>query len=376
MERHRAPKIWIFASDEGFGHIVRQEAIIKELLTRQPDAQITVQTSAKLAVMHEKFGDKIQYKERYNNLQTVKTADGGLDLQRTLEIFRCYDERADAWLDMALREKPDFDFCISDFVPEAFQLARFLNRPSFGVAHFTWDWFFDILYPKEHKRIEKMESYVRQATRLYFPPFTPAQLLKKYQERTSQVSFIINDFIPLSVPANGRKKCLIMDNGTSTLSRLIQGSLSALSGMQEVNFYLSVDNMPPEALKIAESSPNITPIRGLKNMHSHIPQMDFILARGGFNTLTECLISKVPAMLVEEDDNPEVKENIRLITEAGYATRFSTGDFGNKIVPRIRAFIDGELAEIRERLHKSDFPKTGPAEICADIMKEVEKYHG
>ena len=45
---------------------------------------------------------------------------------------------------------------------------------------------------------------------------------------------------------------------------------------------------------------NITRIRGLKNVHSHIPQMDVIVARAGYNTITESLITKVPILLIEE----------------------------------------------------------------------------
>ena len=34
-----------------------------------------------------------------------------------------------------------FDFIISDCVPEAFDLSKKYNVLSFGVSHFTWDWF-------------------------------------------------------------------------------------------------------------------------------------------------------------------------------------------------------------------------------------------
>ena len=36
----------------------------------------------------------------------------------------------------------DFDIIISDLVPEAFKLAKILNIPSYGIARFSWDWFF------------------------------------------------------------------------------------------------------------------------------------------------------------------------------------------------------------------------------------------
>jgi hypothetical protein len=45
-------------------------------------------------------------------------------------VVREYEVRASAWIRHALAEGVDFDFCISDFVPEAFELARLLGRPS------------------------------------------------------------------------------------------------------------------------------------------------------------------------------------------------------------------------------------------------------
>jgi spore coat polysaccharide biosynthesis predicted glycosyltransferase SpsG len=46
-------KACIFISDEGFGHIVRQKAIISELLKKK--VSVTVVTSTKIIVLKNKF---------------------------------------------------------------------------------------------------------------------------------------------------------------------------------------------------------------------------------------------------------------------------------------------------------------------------------
>jgi uncharacterized protein (TIGR00661 family) len=372
----RPPKILVFASDEGFGHIVRQEAVIKEILARYPKAQITVQTNAKIMVMREKFGDRIRYRDRYNNLNTVKTEGGGLDVSKTLEVLLSYEAKAQAWIERELKEEHDFDFYISDFVPEAFRLAKLLKKPAFGVAHFTWDWFFEILYPFENKRVDLLSSYIREATRLFFPPLTPAALLAKYGNLKHEVPFVINDFDSIALAPTDRFRCLVMDNGTSTLRRLIESSIGQFAALKDVLFYLSVDGISDASLFEVNRVKNIVPIRGLKVMHSHIPKMDFILARGGFNTLTESLISKVPALLVEEGGNPEVRENIRLATEKGLASSFSTSDFGPNFAARIRLFLKEEMQVLRASLNRSNFSKDGPAEIVTKIEEEVNKFYG
>ena len=242
------PRIAIFASDEGFGHVVRQEAVIKEILSRIPDARITVHTNMKLAVMKEKLGDRVQYRDVFNNVLTVKTQDGALDRERTLSMFRDYEAKASAWIRRALEDGVDFDFCISDFVPEAFELARLLNRPSFGVAHFTWDWFFSRLNPTGTNRLAKMEEYIGCATRIYFPPLAPRSLLEKHRGLAKEVAFIINEFTPIFIAPNGMQQCLIMDNGTNTLARLIEESVPTLTRIAEVCFFLAAEhfkNLPP-----------------------------------------------------------------------------------------------------------------------------------
>ena len=64
-------KIKFYLSDDGFGHIVRQEAIIKELFKLRNDIDIVVQTESKIDVVKEKFGDSLRYIEKFNNIKTV-----------------------------------------------------------------------------------------------------------------------------------------------------------------------------------------------------------------------------------------------------------------------------------------------------------------
>ena len=152
--------------------------------------------------------------------------------------------------------------------------------------------------------------------------------------------------------------------------------MPTLTTLTEVCFFLGAAHLSGEPLRMVEGAPNIVHVRGLKNLHSHIPKMDFIIARGGFNTLTECLISKIPSMLVEEGGNPEVKENVRLAAEGGYASAFATSDFGPNFARRIRLFIECEYDVIKANLEAADFSKTGPAEVCTDILEQVEAFYG
>ena len=62
----------IFISEDGFGHMVRQRAIISELLKTYPNIEITVFNSKTLFYLKEKFENRINYVNIFNNLKTVK----------------------------------------------------------------------------------------------------------------------------------------------------------------------------------------------------------------------------------------------------------------------------------------------------------------
>ena len=50
-------------------------------------------------------------------------------------------------------------------------------------------------------------------------------------------------------------------------------------------------------------------------MHEKLAVTDILIARGGFNTISECLVLKKPALFFSEKNNDEITENLKLIHE-------------------------------------------------------------
>ena len=61
-------------------------------------------------------------------------------------------------------------------------------------------------------------------------------------------------------------------------------------------------------------------------MYSEINNVDYVVARAGFNTLSECIIFK-PTLFVDEDNNPEINENIKYIKKFKLGSIFSSNDW-------------------------------------------------
>ena len=140
----------IYLSDEGFGHIVRQRAVIEELKIQCPSLEIQVQTEVHQEAA-KRFITGVEHIRKYNNITWYKLPNGSPDVDAINKNYKDYSVRASKFIEEEMMDVKA-DFIISDFVYEAFEVAARLNIPSFGVAHFTWDWFFSKLYPPPLER--------------------------------------------------------------------------------------------------------------------------------------------------------------------------------------------------------------------------------
>jgi len=363
----------IFISDEGFGHMVRQKAIISELIKKYPQIKITVFTSKNIFYLKEKFENKIKYLNISPNLRTVKKKDGSLDINKTKQIFYKWENNVFKWKRKVKKYFIKFDFIISDCVPEAFDLSNEFKIPSFGVCHFTWDWFFKNVCKVETKYLLNIEKSFNKCDYFFFPPFTPDDILKKYKSKIYNINFIVNDFAKKS-KKNKFKKCLIMDNGTRSLSSLINKTVPYLKNITNNEFYVCIDNLSQKFKNKILLSENVIPVSGLQNMHETLAKTDIVIARGGFNTISECLVLKKPALFFNEKNNPEVRENLKLmINRHKLASLINSNDWGKNFSKKLYLFIKKDSKKIYKKLLYNKFKYNGANQVVKNISKLLMK---
>ena len=88
-------KVAIFISDVGFGHMVRQREIIKVMLTKLKNVDITIINGLQIEILKETFKDKVKYIKRFNNIELMKSKEGYLDLKYTSKILYNWDQSID-----------------------------------------------------------------------------------------------------------------------------------------------------------------------------------------------------------------------------------------------------------------------------------------
>ena len=77
-----------------------------------------------------------------------KNSMGHLKIKETTKLLDGW-KKIENMVKKRLNENIKADFIISDFVPEAFELANILKIKSYGVCHFTWDWLYEKILKKK-----------------------------------------------------------------------------------------------------------------------------------------------------------------------------------------------------------------------------------
>lgn len=369
----------IFISDVGFGHMVRQRLIIKELFKIYKNISITIFHKKNLKELKKSFGNKIRYIKNFNNISLAKNRDGSLDIKKLKKICKNWEKKTLITLNNNSNILKKFDFFISDLVPEISYYAFKNQKPCFSICHFTWDWFFRKIYKKNTKSIRLMKKYNNLSTQIYFPPLTSKKILndtRKYKK----VNFITDVNYKKKKFNKNKLKILIMDNGTEVLASKISKILPFLVNFKKHKFFISMKNVKKNLKMKIQKSKNVRLINSnLKHTYNFIKKTDIVVARAGFNTITECIILKKPTIFAHEKNNPEVTDNIKNIKKIKLFTTILDNEWtGEKFFQKLKNFIftlktkNGYLNNV----YKQKNLNNGAKNIVKDmklVLKKIEK---
>ncbi len=365
-------KVAIFISDVGFGHMVRQREIIFLLLKKIKNIEITIVNDLQIEILKETFENKIKYIKRFNNIELLKTKNGFFDKKNTIKTLDIWNSKLNNDFIFFKKNFKNCDFIISDFVPQVFYYSKKLKIKCYGVCHFTWSWYFEKAYSNKKKLIvQKIKKYENMATKIFFPPLTPNEINKNISDSKiiRNVNFITKSYQTANVD-NKKKTFLIMDNGTQTLSNLISETVPYLSKMKNYIFYIGISSLNNSATEMILKSNNLMPVTSLKGMYSYIGKVDHVIVRGGFNSITECLFFKKPAIFMNEKFNPEIDENLKIVFDKNLGAVMNKEDWKLNFSKRIEKFIKNEVKIIKKNLEKYNFQDNGADQILKTILKD------
>ena len=361
--------VGIFISDDGFGHTVRQASVIRELLLKK--IKVTVVTKNKIQRLKDEFKKKITYIKIYNLIESKKKKDGSLCKKSTLSVFENWNYKKVFWQHKVDKFIKNFDLVISDSVPQVYDLTKLYNIPSINISHYTWDWLYKKLYGNRNKHIlDNLSLSYKKCDFFLFPPFTNDEILRKYKEKTIEINFILSD----SFYKKKRKKrkslnCLIMDNGSNVMSKKIENIIPFLDKITNVFFYVSCNTISKNSIKLLSRKKNCKAIFGLKKVHEYMNNCDFLIARGGFNTISESINLKIPSLLSYETNNPEVINNIDSLYFKNYCSIINSNDFNKNFIKRIEKFLICEFKTLKKNINSYKPSSSGPKDIVNFIKR-------
>jgi hypothetical protein len=369
-------KAAFFISDEGFGHSVRQSAIIVELIRQEPLLEIDIYAGNNTTFLINKLGTRVNYKPFDSYFGTKKLFDGSLDVAGTIELLSRYNEfkiKHEIALNKILDE---YDVVVSDFVPTVFEIAAKASVPTIGVAHFTWDWLLETLDPRIDGSIVNLYlNGIGYANKLIFPPATPNTMFDRYN--SSQIKHC--DFIT-SIHAEENKKteksstasqlkCLLMDNGTSNLKVKIQKIVDNISDNDDITFYAKgeLGSHPNGCHK------NIVWLESHMDLHRLVSEADIIVARAGFNTVSEVFVFKKFAFLISEGFNPEVKYNLDYCLNRDLALEPNMEMMTSDPCGYLLSNFNENAQRILENLDRANFRAGGEAFVAREISSSIRR---
>lgn len=339
----------IFASDEGFGHIVRQRAIIEELL--KDNHNITLQTQEKLDIAKKFFQEKINYVNQFNNIKTKKI-HGSLDVKTTHLTMNDHFSRFMQLTSKEIADTKKYDFIISDLVPEAIAAAKVNKIKSFGVCHFTWDWLYEKVFGNK-KYVKLLEVATHEADAIFFPPFTPDEIISKYRDIAVKVPFIVYPFGENRIPISTEKlNILVLDSGTQALKNIIDENKESFTKLsQEYNFIIAPD---------------------INHVHNLIPKVDLVITRAGFNTISDCIAAKTPMLLIDEPQNPEIEHNLSRLQELHLGKAISVREYRHNFAETFEKFMREDYEQLKEDTKHHHFKTDGAEKIVKEIKRRYK----
>ena len=332
-----------YASSHGFGHMTRCLAIIEELL-ETTDHLIYLASGAYqnsfARVYLARFGDRVTYRD-------IRTEVGLVNQPNSLQVDipRLEQELTDfmaGWdtavaAEVAILRNLHVACVISDISAIGIQVGEQLGVRNIGIANFTWCEQYEFLGLSDNIINRFREVYAKLDLLIEYDLMLPASKLPVPRK---QMGFICRCFNP---------------NRIATIQAQYGPSIFITCGKSADLNNIQIDNY--EGTIFATSGINITatenatvvqlPIETF-DTHNYLAASDIVIAKAGWGTISEALLSKRNLVLIDREGVLEDTENIEELKRRGVAVSIKESDLARIDMQAITDLVADNI--IRENL--------------------------
>jgi uncharacterized protein (TIGR00661 family) len=351
----------------GFGHVMREEAIIRELLRMDKDAQIKVAT----------YGIALNYfKKRFPLTEIIgqKFPDTSYEVDATKVIFSNlfypfqYFNNIKKIKKLIEQFKPDI--IISDAEPEGIVASKKLNMKSVFIYNLDMHLLnFNKNFGLYTYVIKKAVNYShKNSSQVIIPVLT--QPTRK-EEKINYVNPIIRDF-PSALPLETRlmkefgfsKQPILVTIGGARFGLLLVKNILNVAHYYDENFIIFGVNVKPK-------SDNVTCLPFQPNFLEYLKISKGLISLAGHTMLSETLVYKKPSLIFPIPNYLEQYQNAYLMKD--YCIKGKMEELGLIYLRnKINEFLEN-IENLQNKLKNFVFYKNGATESAEIILQELSR---
>ena len=331
-------KFAYFITDHGFGHLMRELPVMRELIRR--GHKVTVVTGVQQAEVTDEYLD-------HKAEIIVENTDAGLvvipgsliiDIDATVTKIR---EHINKW-ESLIEKSVDADAYVIDICPWAVMAAKRKGIRSFLMTNFTWVEQYEPFVPAE--LVDRYRDAYRQADKVIFFDLAN-EASRKFLGEGFEVGFSARPFDPVKVRE-------IRDAHDKPVVVITCGASN--SGF---DFDIDVSRLPysfivTRALKlIGDNVEYLDP--KTNNTQDYVAAADYCIAKAGWSTVSEFVTAGVRTALLERDDTPEDTMTINQLKDRKLAISIKVDELKDigKVIEKMDSF------EWSDKIYENDYSK-------------------
>ena len=331
-------KFAYFITDHGFGHLMRELPVMRELIRR--GHKVTVVTGLQQAEVTDEYLD-------HKAEIIVENTDAGLvvipgsliiDIDATVAKIR---EHINKW-ESLIEKSLDADAYVIDICPWAVMAAKRKGIRSFLMTNFTWVEQYEPFVPAE--LVDRYRDAYRQADKVIFFDLAN-EASRKFLGEGFEVGFSARPFDPVKVKE-------IRDAHDKPIVVITCGASN--SGF---DFDIDVSRLPysfivTRALKlIGDNVEYLDP--KTNNTQDYVAAADYCIAKAGWSTVSEFVTAGVRTALLERDDTPEDTMTINQLKDRKLAISIKVDELKDigKVIEKMDSF------EWSDKIYENEYSK-------------------
>jgi hypothetical protein len=134
-----------YVTGHGFGHAVRQTAIVNALAQRRPDVPIVVRTSVAPWLFSRSVRASVRLEAGPVDTGAIQRGSLDVDIPATLAAAQAFYADGEAWIarEATFLTGQRVRLVVADIPPLPIAAARRTGIPAIGISNFTWDWIYE-----------------------------------------------------------------------------------------------------------------------------------------------------------------------------------------------------------------------------------------